>query len=487
MKKTAGFGASILGITLVLATGTASAQLLRVDSVMVDTVWNSDSSLAGGGSRVSRDCKISFIPRGEGSALMSLSVSLDSGTTFAASKDSFFKDSVKVKNYALFSPFPAGQKATIGVRVLGGDRRGAAFKLTARQEAPVIAGNPKVKVLGPVVTAGASIGTVLGVRPAGDTTSYGYCTLAKVYWDTLGAGKYDSTAGTTWTWQTKVPAGASAQTRTVIVRAVDKNGLISAPETLTVQFGLHRQVVMKDIPAGTFSMGETGLPQALAEPVHQVSIIAFSMQETPVTQEQYLVVMGQNPSYSIGDLTRPVESVTWHDAVRYCNSLSKLSGLDTCYSYASADASDAVCDFTKRGYRLPTEAEWEYACRAGTSTTYWWGSDTAGFSQHVYYPTYNSGTTTTSVASTLPNAFGLYDMQGNGWKWCNDWFSLTYYASSPAADPRGPATGVNRVLRGGADIGSLFVLQDFYRSAYRGNLTPGVANMYTGFTCARSR
>jgi len=271
------------------------------------------------------------------------------------------------------------------------------------------------------------------------------------------------------------------------------------PYTNTIP-GTQVSYAMVPIPGGEFVMGSPETEKARKPdegPQHKVRVTPFWMGQCEVTWNEYELFMYPDEelriratvptdaagdkladavthpskpyvemSFGMGKDGYPAISMTQHGANKYCQWLSAKTG---------------------HFYRLPTEAEWEYACRAGTSTTYWWGSDTAGFSQHVYYPTYNSGTTTTSVASTLPNAFGLYDMQGNGWKWCNDWFSLTYYASSPAADPRGPATGVNRVLRGGADIGSLFVLQDFYRSAYRGNLTPGVANMYTGFTCARSR
>jgi formylglycine-generating enzyme required for sulfatase activity len=480
-------GLSVSFFVMALSAGNVSAQKLHVDSVTVDSVWASDGSwLVGGVAQdvPSRDCKISFIPQGEGAAIMSVSMSTDSGKTFSAAAPT---DSLVVLGWTLYSPLVTGTKAHITVRVLGGDQPGVSFKMTARQEAPVISGHPKTVVLGPTgaLTPGADVQPAFKVVLAGDSSSYGYSTIAKVFWDTLGDGAKDSTMGVnvlTWTWSTQVPAGASAQTRNVIAIAVDQNGWTSDPETLSVQFGLQRQIVMKDIPGGIFSMGEA----SIADTVHQVTVSAFAMQETPVTQEQYLAVMGVNPAYSVGDLTRPVETVSWYDAVLYCNALSNLSGLDTCYTYTSADASDAVCDFAKQGYRLPTEAEWEYACRAGTTTTYWWGSDTTGFSQYVYYPTYNSGTTTTAVATTSPNAFGLYDMTGNGWKWCNDWFFMTY-SSSAAFDPKGPATGSARVMRGGAWIGSFFVLENYYRSATRVPLAPSTRNEFCGFSCVQSR
>jgi formylglycine-generating enzyme required for sulfatase activity len=379
------------------------------------------------------------------------------------------------------------------VRVLGGDRPGVAFKITARQQAPIIIGDPSTIVLGPVgvLSAGAAVQPKFKIRLANDSSSYGYSTISKVLWDTAGNGTFgDTTKGVnvfSFAWSTKVPTGATGQTKNIIVRAIDANGVTSDPETLGVQFGLKRPIVMKDIAAGTFQMGEASIANGIAEPVHSVTLSAFLMQETPVTQEQFVAVMGTNPSYSLGDLLRPVEQVSWLDAVLFCNALSKLSNLDTCYTYTQAGALDAVCNFTKKGYRLPTEAEWEYACRGGTTTTYFWGADSIGLGARVYTPPYGGTATTQAVAKLLPNAKGLYDIDGNGWKWCNDYYSLTYYASSPAANPKGPDTGLNRVLRGGISLGSFFVLENYYRSAFRANLNADGSNSFIGFGCAMTK
>jgi formylglycine-generating enzyme required for sulfatase activity len=226
---------------------------------------------------------------------------------------------------------------------------------------------------------------------------------------------------------------------------------------------------MKTIPAGTFSMGESWI----ADSVHQVTLSAFAMASTHVTQGQYLAVMGVNPSHFTGDLNRPVESITWFNAVRYCNTLSTLVGYDMAY-----DTITWVLDTSKNGFRLPTEAQWEYACRAGTTTEYWWGADTAGMGACTW-SIYNSDSTTHPVASKSANAFGLYDITGNVWQWCNDWYEC--YGSSAQTNPRGPATGTQRVLRGGS-----WGYDDF-RCATRDASDPNAYDDKDGLRCVLPR
>jgi formylglycine-generating enzyme required for sulfatase activity len=180
---------------------------------------------------------------------------------------------------------------------------------------------------------------------------------------------------------------------------------------------LQRLIMMKDIPAGTFCMGTSDTNFRGAQPPHQVTVSAFRMQETKVTQELYLAVMDTNPAYFKSGLSSPVDNVNWYDAVRFCNTLSKLSGLPLVY-----DTSTWAADFTKNGYRLPTEAEWEYACQ-GVATT------------------------TQPVVGETANVYGLYDMSGSDWEWCNDWYGA--YSAAATTDPTGPATGEARVQRGG--------------------------------------
>jgi formylglycine-generating enzyme required for sulfatase activity len=177
-----------------------------------------------------------------------------------------------------------------------------------------------------------------------------------------------------------------------------------------------------------------------------------------VTQRQYQRVIGKNPSRFQGPEVKnadssnhPVENVSYDDAVEFCRRLSELSD-------EQADG---------RRYRLPTEAEWEYACRAGSKTAFSFGSNASDLGLHAWY-TANSNGMTHAVGGKKPNAFGLYDMHGNVLEWCSDWYDKKYYASSPATDPKGPDSGSFRVLRGGSWLVEPF----FVRCAYRYGGTP---------------
>jgi formylglycine-generating enzyme required for sulfatase activity len=195
------------------------------------------------------------------------------------------------------------------------------------------------------------------------------------------------------------------------------------------------------IPAGSFTMGdEGGRPD---ESPHIVSLGAFYLDASPVTQEQYEKVMGVNPSKHKGK-RNPVERTQWTDAVRFCNKCSELEGLRPCYNVETGG-----CDFDADGYRLPTEAEWEYACRAGGTGTYSFGDDAAQLPRYAWFKPLSQGKPR-PLGQKLPNRWGLYEMHGNVWEWCNDWYGESYYRESPGEDPRGPSTGKMRVLRGGA-------------------------------------
>jgi formylglycine-generating enzyme required for sulfatase activity len=244
------------------------------------------------------------------------------------------------------------------------------------------------------------------------------------------------------------------------------------------------------IPARTFRMGNLtnnpiGDPDE--KPAHTVTITQlFHMNRTEVTQAQWKTVMGSNPSYFKGD-SLPVERVSWYDAVEYCNRLSKSEGLDTCYR---GSGRSTTCDFTANGYRLPTEAEWEYACRGWTETDFYTGNITnsgctpldPALNRAGWYCG-NENTKTRNVGLKEPNAFGLFDMHGNVWEWCWDWYSDSYFTANPAIDPRGPARGSYRVLRGG----SWFDYAGICRSSSRYSfIDPDLRFNYIGFRIVKT-
>jgi formylglycine-generating enzyme required for sulfatase activity len=209
------------------------------------------------------------------------------------------------------------------------------------------------------------------------------------------------------------------------------------------------------IDAGEFMMGsENG--DADEKPVHRVRISRpFEMGKFEVTQAQWEAVTGSNPSYFKG-AKLPVENVSWEDARQF---IEKLNAQNDGYFY-----------------RLPTEAEWEYACRAGSTGDYAGNLDAMAWYGDI------SGAKTHPVGQKQPNAWGLYDMHGNVWEWCQDWYSANYYAQSPGADPQGPASGSARVTRGGGWNFSAVGC----RSASRFRNASGSHNRYLGFRLART-
>ncbi len=218
-----------------------------------------------------------------------------------------------------------------------------------------------------------------------------------------------------------------------------------------------------EIPKGTFQMGQKEF--TFSEPVHKVTISnPFYMGTHEVTQAQYKKIIGKNPSAFrqikekgsnnfLNTDSFPVENISWLDAVRFCNALSVNQGLLPCYRNQNnatkiADTDIVFCDWNATGYRLPTEAEWEYSCRANATTTYFWGEDSAEetVDQYAWYDA-NSKRMSHPGGEKLMNAFGLYDMSGNVSEWCWDWSD--YYCSSEQIDPKGPDSGKYRISRGG--------------------------------------
>ena len=240
--------------------------------------------------------------------------------------------------------------------------------------------------------------------------------------------------------------------------------------------------VLVRIEPGEFLMGSPDSDkdaEADEKPRHRVRITRpFYLGKYEVTQAEYEAVMGENPSSFKGNAKQPVENVSWLDAVRFCNQLSEREGLKPFYEISGETVQ--VPDWNGTGYRLPTEAEWEYACRAGTATRYSFGDDEASLGEFSWFDG-NSDSRTHEVGQKRANGIGLHDMHGNVWEWCWDWYSADYYKEPPVDDPRGPSQATDRVIRGGCWGNDPRLV----RSAHRSRVAPDHRGDYLGFRVAR--
>ena len=206
-------------------------------------------------------------------------------------------------------------------------------------------------------------------------------------------------------------------------------------------------VEMVSLPAGEFTMGSAqGNPDE--SPPHKVQVSAFLIDKFEVTHELLTKVQLPNPSRWQDSPKKPLERIRWRDAKQYCNERSLLEGLKPCYNEKTMDWD---CDYAANGYRLPTEAEWEYAARAGTDGAYDFGQPDK-LRQYAWFAI-NADQKTHAVGQKQPNRWGLYDIYGNVSEWCEDIYSPTFYKDSPAVDPHGPPNpgkDVRRVIRGGS-------------------------------------
>ena len=228
---------------------------------------------------------------------------------------------------------------------------------------------------------------------------------------------------------------------------------------LTIPGSMPVPLRMVRIPAGSCVMGSPeGVGHADEHPRRRVRISRpFLLGVHPVTQAQWEAVMGSNPSRFTGDSERPVDSVAWTDCQEF---LGKLSGMGI------------------GTFRLPTEAQWEYACRAGTATRYFWGDDAGRMGEYVWYRE-NSGEQTHPVGGKHPNPWGLFDMNGNVLEWCSDWYAP--YTAGGKTDPTGPAKGTDCVMRGGSwNCGPAYC-----RPAARGWCAPFCRYEFYGFRLVR--
>jgi formylglycine-generating enzyme required for sulfatase activity len=245
------------------------------------------------------------------------------------------------------------------------------------------------------------------------------------------------------------------------IKQREESERLSVQATLTNDLGMSFAL----IPSGQFTMGsprgERGRQDT--EVQHGVTLTRpFYMGTTEVTQAQWVALMEDNPSFVEGD-DHPVETITWNDAVEFCRRLSEKDGAR---------------------YRLPTEAEWEYACRAGTTTAFYTGdtlsTDQANYNGEADDPKKGlNRDETTPVGSFEPNAWGLHDMHGNVWEWCSDWHAP--YGTQQVTDPKGPDEGTTRIVRGGCWVNSSTIC----RSAMRGDTEPVSWNFHFGMRVVR--
>jgi len=279
---------------------------------------------------------------------------------------------------------------------------------------------------------------------------------------------YDATglpAGLNVNTLTGVISGSPSVEGTNLVSLIARNSTGSGSNTLTLNLRVSLATPLVSIAAGTFTMGSAASdPDSVTndQPQTQVTIAhAFLIGKYEVNQGEYQAITGSNPSFFTGDLSRPVESVSWEDATNFC---ALLTARDRQSAHISGTAF----------YRLPTEAEWEYAARAGTSTAYSFGDDASSLGQYAWFDG-DSAQTSHPIGQKLPNPWGLYDMHGNTWELCMDWFGP--YPGGAVTDPQGPVTGTRRIVRGG----SWFRASVSSRSARRATLPSNSRNGDGGF------
>jgi formylglycine-generating enzyme required for sulfatase activity len=237
------------------------------------------------------------------------------------------------------------------------------------------------------------------------------------------------------------------------------------------------------VPGGEFMMGSDE-GKADEKPVHKVKLTGFLMDKFEVTQEQWAKAQLPNPSHWQNNPKNPVERVRWRDAKQYCNERSFLEGLQPCYNEKTADWE---CNYSATGYRLPTEAEWEYACHAGTDGPYDFGQPDK-LRQFAWFAG-NADEKTHPAGQKKANRWGFFDLYGNVSEWCEDVYNPAYYATNSVLNPLGPPNpgqDVRRVIRGGNWKASPEACRATARQGERtGDTDACFSTDYCGFRCVR--
>ena len=271
-----------------------------------------------------------------------------------------------------------------------------------------------------------------------------------------------------WTVVMGILAVLGSQARVTADESKVADGAAKLPrKEFSAELGNGVKLEMVLVPAGSFKMGSPDTDKdaySAEKPQHEVRITRpFHLGKYLVTQQQWEVVMGNNPSRFKGP-RNPVEKVSWDDCRQFLTKLNTMTG-------------------AKKGeFHLPSEAQWEYACRAGSSTKYCFGDEESGLGEYGWYDANSSGTTH-AVGEKKPNAWGLFDMHGNVWEWCRDGYDDEYYTRSPADDPAAPARGSFRVIRGGG----WYYGAKTCRSASRFISGPGFRYHVLGFRVCREK
>jgi formylglycine-generating enzyme required for sulfatase activity len=340
--------------------------------------------------------------------------------------------------------------------------------------------------------------TVIGDYNIRGIGSYIYNGSARIVTVTAMSGASEGAVTVKYNGSTIAPSAIGTYTVTFDVAAA--TGWNAASGLSAGTLIIVRPVEMVSIPGGSFQMGnpDTSVGWDNERPVHTVTLTGFYMGKYPVTQAQYQAVMGSNPSRFSSDPAsgevqgnRPVECVSWYDTIEFCNALSIQEGLNPYYTIDKVNkdpnntsSSDRMkwtvtCNSTANGYRLPTEAQWEYAAKGGNGTP---GNYTYSGSNTVddvawYYD--NSDSKTHEVGKKQPNGLGIYDMSGNVWEWCWDWYGG--YSSEAQTDPQGAAAGDGRVERGGSWGSNA----SYTRSVVRYDIYPYLSHSSYGFRLVR--